>query len=405
MLINFRGVTAVGNIGTSVCDLYFHLKFSFYTHGSFIPHADAIMPSILKPSLLNPLFTGPLYYALTEAPMHVRVPLLVGLSKILSEETIERIITGLKWLTVLGLLRKTSSFLSELGQNNWRLRSEKHRYNWPSEIAVVTGAAGGFGKLLCAGLAKKGVKVIAVDVAAQMPPEVRNLRKINYYQVDITDPEAVKALGERVRAEHGNPSILINNAGIAYTHTVLAAKPESLEKIFKVNIISHYYLLQAFLPAMVEQKKGHIVSVSSMAAYITPVALSPYCATKAGVLSLHEGLGTELRTVYKAPEVKLTIVHPTFAETAMVGANAQNLKKARMRVLKPEEVTDAILKQIFAGRGRHIVLSPPANWISTIKGWPGWLSQSLLQLPERRMDTSAMPAGFATTEIAQGKRT
>lgn len=102
------------------------------------------MAGLLKPSLLNPLFTGPLYYALTDAPMHVRVPLLVGLSKILSEETIERIIAGLKWLTVLGLLRKTSTFLSELGQNNWRLRSEKHRYNWPNEIAVVTGAAGGF---------------------------------------------------------------------------------------------------------------------------------------------------------------------------------------------------------------------------------------------------------------------
>lgn len=264
---------------------------------------------------------------------------------------------------------------------------------------------GGFGKLLCKGLTKKGVKVIAVDVAKQMPPDVRNNRKIFYYQVDITDPEAVKAFGEDVRAKHGNPSVLINNAGIAFTHTVLNAKSESLEKIFKVNIISHYYLLQQFLPAMIEQKKGHIVSVSSMAAYVTPVGISPYCATKAGVLSLHEGLGTELRTVYKAPEVKLTIVHPTFADTAMVGENVETLKKGRLRVLKPEEVTDAILKQVFAGRGRQIILSPPANWISSIKGWPGWLSQALLQLPERQLDPKNLPAGMATEEKAQGRVT
>lgn len=355
---------------------------------------------------MNPILTGSLYWALTDGPMKVRVPLLVGLSKIVSEETVERLIKVLKWLTIINLLRKASVFFSELGQNNWRWQSEKHRYNWPKEIAVVTGAAGGFGKLLCKGLADKGVTVIAVDVAEKMPANLRNRQKIKYFRCDITDPEAVAEMADRVRAEYGDPSILINNAGIAFTHTILNAKPASLQKIFNVNVISHYYLLQQFLPAMIANKKGHIVSVSSMAAYITPVALSPYSATKAGVLCLHEGLGTELRTVYQAPEVKLTIVHPTFAETPMVGEQASQLKQARMQILKPEVVTDAILKQIFSGRGRQIVLAPPANWISSIKGWPGWLSQFLVQLPERRMaDPSLLPAGLATSEIARGVQT
>lgn len=134
--------------------------------------------------------------------------------------------------------------------------------------------------------------------------------------------------------------------------------------------------------------------------------MSSYCATKAGVLSLHEGLGTELRTVYQAPEVKLTVVHPTFAETPMVGEQAAQLKQARMHVLKPETVTDAILKQIFSGRGRQLVIAPPAPWISSIKGWPGWLSQFLVQLPERRMqDPSVLPAGLVTGEESHGTRT
>lgn len=238
------------------------------------------MTSLLKPSPLNPLLTGPLYWALTDGPMHVRVPLLIGLAKLVSEETVERLIKALKWLTIIGVLRKASVFFSELGQNNWRWQSEKHRYEWPKEVAVVTGAAGGFGQLLCQGLIKKGVKVIAIDVAEKMPPKLRSHPKIKYFRCDITNPEAVAELGERVRAEHGNPSILINNAGIAFTHTILNAKPASLQKIFNVNIISHYYMLQQFLPAMIANKKGHVVSVSSMAAYISKLHRSqPFAET------------------------------------------------------------------------------------------------------------------------------
>lgn len=361
------------------------------------------MSSLLKPSLFNPAFTGSLLFALTQAPVRLRLPILASLNKILSEEAIERIITGLKWLVTLGVLQKASAYMSELGQNNFRFRSEAHRYNWPQEIAVVTGAAGGFGRLMSQRLARKGVKVIAVDLADQLPADIRNNRKIVYYRCDITDPDAVKALGESVRAEHGNPSILINNAGIAFTHDVLSARPESLRKIFDVNIICHYYLLQAFLPAMIEQKKGHVVSISSMAAYVTPAGLSPYCATKAGVLSLHEGLGTELRTIHGAPEIKLTCVHPTFAATPMVGANADMLRKAGMRVLAPETVANAVVDQVFSGRARQIILNPPANWLSSIKGWPGWLSQGLLMLPERKVDPTKLPHGLGKSEIPAGR--
>lgn len=64
---------------------------------------------------------------------------------------------------------------------------------------------------------------------------------------------------------------------------------EFVERIFKVNIISHFVLIREFLPAMLKQQKGHIVSVASVGSYMSGPPLVNYCSTKAAVLALHEG--------------------------------------------------------------------------------------------------------------------
>ena len=97
---------------------------------------------------------------------------------------------------------------------------------------------------------------------------------------------------------------------------------------FNVNIISHYWTLQAFLPAMIRNKKGHVVALASMASFLSPPGMVPYCNTKAAVLSLHEGLMQETRVVYKAPEIKFSVVHPTYAATPMVQPFRDELTKA-----------------------------------------------------------------------------
>ncbi len=70
-------------------------------------------------------------------------------------------------------------------------------------------------------------------------------------------------LAEQIKREHGEPSILVNNAGVAYRHTVLDASEKALNNLFNVNIISHYWTLQAFLPDMIKNKKGHVVALVS----------------------------------------------------------------------------------------------------------------------------------------------
>jgi hypothetical protein len=120
-------------------------------------------------SLINPVLTGALLAALTIGPDQIREPLLQHLRQHISGENIGRLITGLKVIVGYGALNRASLWFSEIAQNNFRFSSEKHRYDWPNEIAVVTGACGGVGTLISKGLAAKGIKVICLDIRDEFP--------------------------------------------------------------------------------------------------------------------------------------------------------------------------------------------------------------------------------------------
>jgi len=72
--------------------------------------------------------------------------------------------------------------------------------------------------------------------------------------------------------------------------TILDKTDEFTEKIFKINIISHFTMIREFMPEMVRKNKGHIVGIASMASFVAPAGIVDYAATKAAVLALHEGL-------------------------------------------------------------------------------------------------------------------
>lgn len=112
---------------------------------------------------------------------------------------------------------------------------------------------------------------------------------VSFYKCDVTSKDAVSETASAIRKDVGIPTILINNAGIAHAHTIMETSEEYLEKIFRVNLLSHFTLIKEFLPGMMDQQKGHIVSIASMASYFSGASIVDYCCTKAGVLALHEG--------------------------------------------------------------------------------------------------------------------
>ena len=124
-----------------------------------------------------------------------------------------------------------------------------------------------------------------------------------FYKTDISDPSAIISIAERIRSDHEDPTVLINNAGLGNAMPLLDLTEPKVRKIFDVNLIAPILLLQQFLPSMVRRNHGHIVNMASMASFSTQASNVDYGCTKAG-LSVHEGLVQELRHLYKAPMVR-----------------------------------------------------------------------------------------------------
>lgn len=256
-------------------------------------------------------------------------------------------------------------------------------------MAVVTGGSGGIGAFVVKGLASKGVKVAVVDIQP-LSDDLRTSANVYYYHCDITSRDEVKKTGEAIRSALGSPSILVNNAGIGNGHKILDATPERLRAIFDVNLISHWYTVQEFLPDMLARKKGHIMSTASMASFLGVAGMVDYCATKVGLLAFHEGLVQEIKYRYNCPEIKTTIVHPGWTRTRLIDRVANDLKKAGAPILEPKMVGDIMVKQILDVKSGQIILGP--SFASMLRGIPTWLQ-------ERVRDKSS---GFAKVRATTG---
>jgi all-trans-retinol dehydrogenase (NAD+) len=201
------------------------------------------------------------------------------------------------------------------------------------------------------------------------------VENVKFFRCDITSKDEVEKAGADVRATFGSPTILCNNAGVADAHTILDSKPEYLRRLFDVNIVSQFYTIQASLPHMIEQQKGHIVSTASLASFVTCAGLVDYAATKAAVLALHEGLGQELKYRYHAAGIKTSIVHPIYVRTHLVTSYAKSLEGSGAVQIEPETVASAVVQQILRGKSGQIILPSWMGFLSGIRGLPWWFQE------------------------------
>jgi all-trans-retinol dehydrogenase (NAD+) len=100
---------------------------------------------------------------------------------------------------------------------------------------------------------------------------------------------------EKVHKEVGSVSILINNAGFMAVKSLLDHTETDVRRTFDVNIIAHFWTIQAFLPRMIERNEGHIVGISSLSGIFGVHNMSCYSSSKFAVRGLHESISEELR--------------------------------------------------------------------------------------------------------------
>ncbi|MEL4896358.1 SDR family oxidoreductase [Crocosphaera sp. Alani8] len=161
---------------------------------------------------------------------------------------------------------------------------------------VVTGVTKGLGKALCEGLIKLGHQVIGCGRSVN---EIEKLKQIypnhDFDVVDICNNQEVKKWANRVVDKWGSPHFLINNAAIINQPLPLwEISEEEFVKLIDININGVVRVIRAFLPSMIEEKKGIVVNFSSGWGRSTSPEVVPYCTSKWAIEGLSQGLAQEV---------------------------------------------------------------------------------------------------------------
>ncbi|KAH9628427.1 hypothetical protein HF086_015957 [Spodoptera exigua] len=202
-----------------------------------------------------------------------------------------RIIFEVIWV----LLRLNLEIIKSL----FRVVVPQDRKDVKGDIVLVTGAGHGMGREIATRFGKLGAKVVCVDINSKGNEETISLIKKNKgeayaYLCDVTDRSAVMQLAEKVERDVGQVDILVNNAGIMPCKPVLKQTEKEIRATMEINVNGNLWMIQAFLPAMLDRNSGHIVAMSSMAGKMGLRNLVPYCGSKYAVRGIMESLAVEL---------------------------------------------------------------------------------------------------------------
>jgi NAD(P)-dependent dehydrogenase (short-subunit alcohol dehydrogenase family) len=222
--------------------------------------------------------------------------------------------------------------------------------------AVVTGAGRGIGRSIALALAEAGADVA---ITARSVPELERLtseietlgRRSIFAPCDVTDPQQVQQMASTLLAGLGGIDILVNNAGNAGSHKFLDHPDELWHRMLSINLTSVYYVSKAFLPHLVQQRSGRIITIASIASRVGDRYIAAYTASKHGVLGLTRALAVEMLPY----NITVNAICPGYVDTPMTDASVQNMvsrtgmsdEEARAylaktspqkRLIEPEEV-------------------------------------------------------------------
>jgi NAD(P)-dependent dehydrogenase (short-subunit alcohol dehydrogenase family) len=192
---------------------------------------------------------------------------------------------------------------------------KRRRTSLVGRSVLITGAARGIGAALARKAAARGARVALVGlepeelarVADDLGPEHL------WVEADVTDAEALQAAVQRTVDTFGGLDVVVANAGIAPLTTVMTSSAQALSRTIEVNLIGAMLTTHAALPHIAE-RKGHVLLISSAAAFTVLPGMSAYCASKAGV----ERFGDALRLEVAHRGVTVASAHPTWIDTDMV---------------------------------------------------------------------------------------
>nr|XP_046263600.1 epidermal retinol dehydrogenase 2-like isoform X2 [Scatophagus argus] len=227
----------------------------------------------------------------------------------------------------------------------------KKKKNIAGEVVLITGAGSGIGRLMAQEFAALDTVLVLWDINQEGLKETTRLAKqggasrVHYYLCDCSDKSEVYRVADQVKREVGDVSILVNNAGIVTGKKFMDAPDSLIEKTVEVNTMAHFWTYKAFLPAMIANNHGHLVSIASTAGLIGVNGLADYCASKFAAVGFAESVGLELLATGK-DGVKTTIVCPYFINTGMFDG-CQTKWPRLLPILNPDYVAKKIIHAVL----------------------------------------------------------
>jgi short-subunit dehydrogenase len=274
-------------------------------------------------------------------------------------------------LLALGLIRSLNKSLSQWTLNNW---TSSPRWNASRELILLTGGCSGIGKQVMEDFSKIGVRVIILDITE---PNFTLPANVSFYKADITSSANIAQVAKTIRAKHGDPTVLVNNAGVGYDGTILEEPESKIRQTFEVNTISHFLMVKEFLPAMIKANHGHVVTIASMASFVALGEMADYCCSKASALAFHESLRQELKSWYNAPGVRTSVVHPMWVRTPMIKMLTDHESHFRQPIMTVEFVANAIVKQILSQNSGQVILPEYQSAASLVRAMPTWMQEGV----------------------------
>ncbi|MDP8956045.1 MAG: SDR family oxidoreductase [Actinomycetota bacterium] len=239
-------------------------------------------------------------------------------------------------------------------------------------VVVVTGASSGIGWETALAFAKAGSTVVGAarrkDRLDQLVSTIeQGGGKALAVECDVSEREQVDGLRRTVDEAFGRCDVLVNNAGVAGGGPFTKLSVEQIERVVRINYIGLLYCTKAFLPGMLEARRGHIVNIASLAGRYAVPGSSVYSSTKHAVVAFSEALYYELAS----DGVRVTTVNPSFVRTEGFSAgdleklpkaillDADQVAEAIVDVVKKEKAPEVSVPRWMASMQSVRVLAPP----------------------------------------------
>jgi 3-oxoacyl-[acyl-carrier protein] reductase len=194
-------------------------------------------------------------------------------------------------------------------------------FDLTGRVAVVTGASRGIGRAISLALAARGATLVVTDIlsdavngfAAELTEQGRTAQA---FTLDVTDAASIEAAVNGAIERFGHIDILVNNAGIARDQLLMRMKREDWDLVLRLNLTGAFACTQAVLRPMVKQRRGRIISISSVVGQMGNAGQSNYAASKAGLIGFSKAVAREVAS----RSVTVNVVAPGLIDTDMTRA-------------------------------------------------------------------------------------